>query len=66
MPQAPDSVRALAAAYTCGHCNSNTARLAQAEDGMWHIGIEHDDGCPVLNGTVSDIHDTLRALRRSA
>ena len=33
-----------------------------------HIHIRHDDGCPVMGGTVSDIPDAVRALeaRREA
>lgn len=63
---APESVRALAAAYQCGHCLSEPAGLAQdAGTGLWFIGIAHDDGCPVLSGAVSDVPDTFRALKET-
>ncbi|MBP2581634.1 hypothetical protein J3A78_002112 [Streptomyces sp. PvR006] len=63
--KAPPDVLALAAAYTCGHCNSDPARLTQDEYGIWHLAIGHDEGCPVLTRAVSDIPDTLRAFRRT-
>lgn len=63
--QPPNSVRALAAAYTCGHCNSDPAQLAQDQFGIWHLAIGHDEGCPVLSGSVSDIPDTFRAIKEA-
>lgn len=59
----PAEFQALAENYRCGHCNSDPAKLIQDDRGMWHIGIPHDDGCPVLTGTVSDLPDTFRALK---
>lgn len=53
---------AIAANYRCGHCDSDPARLSQDEDGIWHVGIPHDDGCPVLTGALSDIPDAVRAV----
>ncbi|KOU48985.1 hypothetical protein ADK55_19140 [Streptomyces sp. WM4235] len=50
----------IAANYQCGHCNSETeARTDQ--HGTIHLVTHHDDGCPVLEGTLSAIPDTLRA-----
>lgn len=66
MSTPPDFVQALAANYRCGHCNSEPARLAQDEHGTWHLGIAHDDACPVLSGALSDLPDTLRAATRPA
>lgn len=65
MTDTPESVRSLAAAYRCGHCNSDPAVIAEDKFGMWRIAIPHDDGCPVLSGAVSDIPDTVRALQES-
>lgn len=63
--QPPPTVVALAAAYTCGHCNSDPAKLTQDEYGIWHLAIGHDDGCPVLSRAVSDIPDTFRAIQEA-
>lgn len=53
------TVAETAAAYRCGHCHSETTyRIA---DGFGRINIAHDDGCPVLAGTVSDLPDAMRA-----
>ncbi|WP_413753067.1 hypothetical protein NRF20_20800 [Streptomyces sp. R-74717] len=61
--QAPASVRSLAAAYTCGHCNSEPAQLTQDTSGVWRLAIGHDAGCPVLTGAVPDTPDVLRAMQ---
>lgn len=63
--QPPSNVAALAAAYTCGHCNSNPAELAQDQYGLWHLTIAHDEGCPVITGAVSNIPDTFRAIQEA-
>lgn len=52
---------ALAAAYSCGHCSSDTSTHTD-DDGITHVAIHHDDGCPVLNGALSALPDTLRAI----
>lgn len=57
----PSSVQALAANYRCSHCNSDPPQLTQDESGIWHLGIAHDDGCPVLKGTISALPDAARA-----
>lgn len=61
----PASVLALAAAYACGHCNSDPAQLVQDQYGIWHLAIGHDEGCPVLTGAVSDLPDAVRAIEES-
>ncbi|WP_405492982.1 hypothetical protein [Streptomyces sp. NBC_00096] len=53
-------VALVVANYRCGHCASETeARTDQ--HGNPHLVIHHDDGCPVLAGTLSSLPDTLRA-----
>jgi len=52
---------AVAATYRCGHCNSETGTYLD-DNGITHIAVHHDDGCPVLAGTLSTTPDTLRAL----
>ena len=63
MDTPPAGALSLAANYQCGHCNSNPATLTQDEYGIWHVSIAHDDGCPVLLGTLSALPDTFRALK---
>lgn len=58
----PPVLAAMAANYRCGHCNSEPPKLTQDEHGTWHLGIVHDDGCPVLTGTLSALPDTIRAV----
>ncbi|MER6252902.1 hypothetical protein ABT224_16230 [Streptomyces sp. NPDC001584] len=50
----------LLADYRCGHCNSETEPWTD-DKGNRHLNIRHDDGCPVLEGTLSSLPDTLRA-----
>ncbi|MFF3872921.1 hypothetical protein [Streptomyces sp. NPDC001978] len=50
----------LAAAYQCGHCTSETSTFTD-DNGIEHIAVHHDDGCPVLTGTLSALPDALRA-----
>ncbi|MEU0671597.1 hypothetical protein ABZ330_01655 [Streptomyces sp. NPDC006172] len=50
---------AIAAAYTCGHCNSTTE--LRTVNGVMSAAIHHDDGCPVLTGTLSSAPDVARA-----
>lgn len=50
----------IAASYSCGHCNSETDAWTDLY-GNPHLNIAHDDGCPVLAGTLSSLPDTLRA-----
>jgi hypothetical protein len=53
--------QAIAAAYSCGHCNSETSTRTD-EAGLVRIVINHDDGCPVLTGVLPSAPDVVRAL----
>ncbi|MFI9063243.1 hypothetical protein ACIGQE_15375 [Streptomyces sp. NPDC053429] len=55
-------VARIAASYTCGHCNSDTEAWID-HDGNPHVNIHHDDGCPVLEGTLSAAPDVARAAQ---
>ncbi|MFE9481459.1 hypothetical protein ACFYNM_22985 [Streptomyces spororaveus] len=46
--------------YHCGHCTGEVTYLMTNGDTL-HAGIEHDDGCPVLEGTLPPGPDMLRA-----
>jgi len=52
----------LATHYRCGHCNSTTSLGTDSTTGLPDVCIHHDDGCPVLNGTLPSTPDVLRAL----
>jgi hypothetical protein len=65
MSTPPLSVLAIAANYRCSHCDNDPVLLTQDEHGTWHLGIRHDDGCPVLAGALSDLPDTIRAAVRN-
>lgn len=54
----------VAANYQCGHCNSVTD-VREDQYGITHLITQHDDGCPVLTGTLSTIPDTVRAVMGS-
>ncbi|MFF5004108.1 hypothetical protein ACFY3G_14835 [Streptomyces phaeochromogenes] len=55
---------AIAATYQCGHCNSETG--TRTDDlGIVHVVVHHDDGCPVLNGTLSAAPDAARAAAKN-
>ncbi|MFJ6934465.1 hypothetical protein [Streptomyces sp. NPDC101132] len=53
-------INRITANYRCGHCNSDTEAWTD-QHGNPHLTIHHDDGCPVLAGTLPAIPDTLRA-----
>ncbi|MCB5166045.1 hypothetical protein LG634_14515 [Streptomyces bambusae] len=50
----------LIAEYQCGHCTSATEAWTD-HHGNPHLNIHHDDGCPVLTGTLSAVPDIARA-----
>lgn len=50
----------LIATYQCGHCISEIEPWTD-HHGTLHLNIHHDAGCPVLEGTLSAIPDTIRA-----
>ncbi|MCX4973147.1 hypothetical protein [Streptomyces sp. NBC_00620] len=52
---------ALAAAYRCGHCNSETGTRTD-DTGLVHVTVHHDAGCPVLVGALPSTPDVVRAL----
>lgn len=58
------NAEALAAAYTCGHCNSKTS--TRTIDGIVRVAVHHDDGCPVLTGVLPSTPDALRAVAAGA
>jgi hypothetical protein len=57
----PKSIKDFAAQYKCSHCNSRVDGLTRDTTGIYHVAICHDDSCPVLRGTLTDIHDAIRA-----
>lgn len=57
----PKAVKDFAAHYKCSHCNSRVDRLTRDASGIYHVAISHDDSCPVLRGTITDMHDAVRA-----
>ncbi|MGG8409952.1 hypothetical protein ACM614_26965 [Streptomyces sp. 12297] len=48
------------AEYRCGHCDSDTEAWTD-QHGNPHLNIHHDQGCPVLTGTLSAAPDIARA-----
>ncbi|WP_327169206.1 hypothetical protein [Streptomyces subrutilus] len=56
------AINQLVARYRCSHCNSETEPWTD-HHGHLHLNIRHDAGCPVLDGALSSIPDTLRAAR---
>ena len=50
----------LAANYQCGHCTSHT-EVTTGDHGGLRLVIQHDSGCPVLNGILSVLPDAQRA-----
>lgn len=52
----------LAATYQCGHCISEASTYTD-DNGIEHIAVQHDDGCPVLAGALSALPDALRAAK---
>ncbi|MCX4906866.1 hypothetical protein [Streptomyces sp. NBC_00878] len=54
---------ALTEHYRCSHCNSDPATLSiNSETGLPHVQVAHDSGCPVANGVLSAMPDTVRAV----
>lgn len=51
----------MADAYRCGHCHSHVSTGYNTATGLDTVWAAHDDGCPVLLGTLSDVPDALRA-----
>ncbi len=58
----PVTVTRFAAAYACTDCTGRAGRLRLDAAGVWHLTVEHDDGCPVLAGVTSPSSAALKAL----
>lgn len=50
----------MVSTYKCGHCNGQVTSLTTTGDTL-HAAVEHDDGCPVLAGTLPAFPDFARA-----
>lgn len=62
MPGAPPkAVKDYAKSYKCSHCRSHVAGVFRDARGLYHMSVSHDDTCPVLRGTLTDMHDAIRA-----
>lgn len=57
----PKSVRDFANAFECSHCRSEVDGLYRDPSGIWRMMICHDNTCPVLGGTLTDVPDAFRA-----
>ena len=57
-------MQAVLTNYQCSHCNSETT-VKHDQHGDAHLLIHHDDGCPVLTGTLSATPDITRAATKS-
>ncbi|GAA1925513.1 hypothetical protein GCM10009837_58580 [Streptomyces durmitorensis] len=55
----------LAKVYRCGHCRSEVRGIHRDADGIEHLDVRHDGGCPVLSGAVADTGDVFRAATRA-
>lgn len=60
-PGPPRALKEYAANYRCSHCNSRVSGLSRDALGIYHLSISHDDSCPVLRGTLTDMPDAIRA-----
>jgi hypothetical protein len=47
--------------YKCGHCHSRVAGVTRDSTGVYHMTVTHDEGCPVLGGVLTSLHDSIRA-----
>lgn len=62
-PSPPPELLAYAAAYQCMDCAADVAPVWVRRLGVWSIEVRHDDGCPVLAGTVSRTGAAREAAR---
>lgn len=60
-----DFLDAYADAYRCGHCHSAVGWPPGEHRPLGTLRVMHDDSCPVLAGTVSDLPDAVRAAEKS-
>lgn len=57
----PKAIKDFAAKYVCSHCNSRVDGLTRDPSGIYRVAVTHDSSCPVLRGTITDMHDAVRA-----
>jgi hypothetical protein len=57
----PKAVKDFMESYECSHCNSRVDGLTRDTYGIYRVAVSHDDSCPVLRGTITDMHDAIRA-----
>lgn len=57
----PKAITEFARKYVCSHCRSNVDGIVRDPSGIWRMMIAHDDSCPVLRGTITDMFDAVRA-----
>jgi hypothetical protein len=60
-PGIPREIKGFMGSYKCGHCHSRVAGVRRDASGVYHMTISHDNGCPVLGGVLSSLHDSIRA-----
>lgn len=63
--QPPPNVARYAAAYRCTDCTGRAGKIWRDHAGVWHVAIQHDDGCPVLTGRVSPAAADVAAVDRA-
>jgi hypothetical protein len=57
----PKAIKEFARRYVCSHCRSLVDGITRDPSGIYRLMVRHDDSCPVLRGTLSDVPDTFRA-----
>jgi hypothetical protein len=57
----PKAIKEFARSYVCSHCRSNVDGIVKDPSGIWRMMVGHNDSCPVLRGTITDMHDAIRA-----
>ncbi|GAA2641717.1 hypothetical protein GCM10010307_43490 [Streptomyces vastus] len=60
----PKGLKEFAKHYACSHCrHSRVDFIVQGAGNRYGISIQHDEGCPVLGGILSDVPDAIRAAQ---
>lgn len=57
----PKAIKDFAKSYRCSHCHSRVTEIVQSSSRMFRVMVAHDNGCPVLTGTLPDVPDAVRA-----
>lgn len=57
----PKVIKDFAQSYKCSHCRSTVDGIVKDPSGFYRLMVRHDDSCPVLRGTLSDVPDAFRA-----